>query len=251
MKKQNTKNFATVLEEEQNNFKATMVKYPKETGYADRLLYLYDNLYNQFSSAYPRNLIPILQMYWTCFRGFIISTQLMFQLHIPEAYTIISRSAEAVASARRMSMNPEKIPEWIKAERNKSKPLMRVLGKKLFKNGDKVIYPEISNIYELTSEYGRHPSFKSIIFFSGLSQIETENRVVFTYSDIDEDKSNNGRYLNYQIYAYLKFLFAFREIFKRYLTDAWVEKLKRLEDEHAKYREKFTNYIRQGSDQKF
>ncbi len=234
MDSKKTKDFEVVSEEEINNFKATVVRYPEEMKHANKLLYLYESLASHLHE-YPHDLIPVLQMYWTCFRGYLISGQLMFQAHLPEAYAIISRSAEAVASARKMSMNPEKVPGWITAEKNTSQPFRRLLGK-LFPEEDKIVYPEIFNIYELMSEYGRHPSFKSTIFFSGLGRMKTENRVDFTYCDI-EDELNLRRSLNYQIYAYLKFLSAFREIFKKYIAKEWVKELEQIEKEYGAFKE--------------
>lgn len=231
---QKFKNFKTILEEERNNFEATVNRYPEEMKYFDKLLYLYEKLFSHLAS-YPENLVPILQMYWNCFRGFLISTQLMFQTHIPEAYTIISRSAEAVASARKMFINPEKLPEWIKAEKENSKPFRRILGK-LFSEEDKLVYPEIFEIYKLTSNYGRHPNFESTIFFSKLHRIKSENMIYFNYCDID-DESILWRCLNYQIYAYLKFLSVFKEIFKKYIVKEWIKEYEKFEKEYKIYKE--------------
>lgn len=233
MKNPKTKDFTKILEEERNNIKATVGRYPEEAKYADKVLYLYENLASHLHE-YPKDLTPVLQMYWTCFRGFLISNQLMFQAHLPEAYAIISRSAEAVASARKMSMNPEKVLEWIRAEKETSQPFRRLLGK-LFPKENKIVYPEIFNIYKLTSEYGRHPSFASTIFFTGWGQTKTENEVVFTYSDIG-DELNLRRCLNYLIYAYLKFLSAFREIFKKYLDKEWVKEYEQIKSEYGAYK---------------
>ncbi len=238
-----SKNFATVTEEEIGNFKATAGRLPDEMKHTDNVLYLYQNLAGNLST-YPRELTPILQMYWTCLRGYLISGQLIFQAHIPEAAAIISRSAEAVASARKMSVNPEKIEEWVKAEKDTYQPFRRILGK-LFPEEDKFVYPEIFNIYELMSEYGRHPSFKSTIFFSGLSRMKTENKVDFTYSDF-EDELNLKRCINYYIHAYLKFLSLFREIFKKYLSKEWVKEYEQVNAEYDVYRETLRGVFQSG-----
>jgi hypothetical protein len=229
-----SKNFAVVTEDELNNFRATACRLSEEMKHVDNVLYVYERLTDNLST-YPRDLTPILQMYWTCLRGYLISGQLLFQAHIPEAAALISRSAEAVASARKMSLNPEKIEEWIKAEKDTSQPFRRILGK-LFPEEDKLLYPEIFNIYELMSEYGRHPSFKSTIFFSGLGRMKTENKVDFIYSDF-KDELNLKRFINYYIHAYLKFLSAFREIFKKYLSNEWLKEYERVTSEYDVYRE--------------
>ena len=171
-------------------------------------------------------------MCWTCFRGFLISTQLMFQTHIPEAFTIISRSTEAVVLARKMFTNPEKLPEWVKAKKENSKPFRHILGK-LFPEEDKLVYPEIYEIYKLTSNYGRHPNFESTIFFSNLEIIKSEKKVYFNYFDF-EHESNLWRCLNYQIYAYLKFLSVFKEIFKKYEVKEWIKEFEEFEKEYKK-----------------
>lgn len=243
MDNKKNKDFMTILEEERNNLKASVGRFPKEMEYADKLLYLYENLANRLQ-AYPRELTPVLQMYWTCFRGYLISTQLMFQAHLPEAYAIISRSAEAVASARKMSMNPEKVPEWIKAEKDTSQPFRRILGK-LFPEEDTLIYPEVFNIYELMSEYGRHPSFKSTIFFSGLARMKTENKVVFTYCDF-EDETNLKRSINYQTNAYLKFLSVFVKVFKKHIAKEWVKEYEHFEGEYRAYKGTLRDVSRDG-----
>lgn len=238
-----TKNFAIISEEEKNNFNATVGRYPEKMKYADKVLYLYANQASHLHD-YPRDLTPVLQMYWDCFRGFLISGQLIFQAHIPEASAIISRSAEAVASARKMAVNPEKIEEWIKDEKDTSQPFRRILGK-LFPEEDKLVYPEIFNIYELMSEYGRHPSFRSSIFFSGFGRMNTENKVDFTYSDF-EDELNLKRCINYYIYAYLKFLSVFREIFKKYLSKEWIKEYEQIVVEYDVYRETLRSVFQSG-----
>jgi hypothetical protein len=237
------KNFATISDEETNNFKASVGRFPEEARYSDRLLYLYENLASNLP-GFPRDLTPILQMYWTCFRGFLISSQLMFQAHIPEAYTLISRSAEAAASARKMSIYPEKIPGWIEAEKGTSRPFIRMLGT-LFPKGDEVIYPDVFGIYELTSEYGRHPSFKSTIFFSGFGRMETENKVDFTYCD-SENETNLKQGINFQIYAYLEFLSVFRVVFNKYLTKEWTKEYEQFESEYGVFKETLRSVFQSG-----
>lgn len=228
------KDFSTITEEEKQNFKATVHKFLNELEYADKLLYLYENLASNLHK-YPRELTPILQMYWTCLRGLLISGQLTFQAHIPEAYAIISRSAEATASARKMFLNQNKIQDWIKAEKDSSQPFRRILGK-LFPSDDKLIYPEIFNIYELTTDYGRHPNFKSTIFFSSFGQMKTENKVNFAYCDID-DELNLRRYVNYLTYAYWKFLSVFVTIFNKYLDKKWLKEYKEGEQDWDTFRD--------------
>lgn len=228
------KDYSTITEEEMYNFKATVIRFPSELKYADKLLYLYENLASNLHK-YPRELTPILQMYWTCLRGLLISGQLTFQAHTPEAYAIISRSAEATASARRMYLNQDKIQEWIKAEKDSTQPFRRILGK-LFPSGDKLIYPEIFNIYELTTDFGRHPNFKSTIFFSDFGQMNSDNKVNFAYCDID-DELNLRRCVNYLIYAYWKFLSVFVTIFEKFIDRKWLEEYKESEEKWNIFRD--------------
>lgn len=229
-------NLQSVHEAEVNNFRATYQMFPDEVKYINKLLPLYESL-NRNLSTYPRTQIPVLQMLWMCFRGFLTSTKLLFETHIPEAYAIISRSAEAVGAARKMSLHPNKIPEWVERKKKSSQPFRRILGE-LFPKGDNVVSPQIFDIYELTTEHGRHPNFTSTIFFSDFGRMNTENIVDFNYFDFDSDNPNNlRRCLNYQIYAYLKFLTVFREIFKKYLSKEWVKGLEEVEQEYGIYKE--------------
>lgn len=235
-----SKNFATILEEEVNNFETTASRYPEEMKYADIALILYEDVANHLQK-YPKDLTPVLQMYWACFRGYLISSQLMFQAHIPEAYTIISRSAEAVAMARKMSLNNELILKWVTAKSKDNARPPHHLGT-LFPKGDNVLHPEIYQIYKLTNNYGRHNNLGSTTFFTNLSKIKTENSVVFTYCDID-DEINLRECLNYQIYAYLKFLSAFREIFKKHLAKEWIKRFEQIESDYVAYKETLRDVI--------
>jgi hypothetical protein len=226
----------SVLKAEVNNFQATHQMFPDEVKYTNKLLSLYQ-VFNRSLSTYPRAQIPVLQMLWMCFRGFLTSTKLLFETHIPEAYAIISRSAEAVGAARKMSRHPDKIPEWVEREKETSQPFRRILGE-LFPKGDKVVFSQIFDIYVLTTEHGRHPNFTSTIFFSDFGRMNTENMVDFNYFDFDKDNPITlRRCLNYQIYAYLKFLSAFREIFKKYLTKEWVKDFELFESDYGVYKE--------------
>jgi len=243
MNNSKTKDFATISEEERNNFKTTVGRFPKEMKYADKLLYLYENLASHLHD-YPRNLTPVLQMYWVCFRGFLISTQLVFEAHIPEAYAILSRSAEAVGVARKLSQHPDKVEQWIKKDRKTSQTFIKML-KPLFPQEDKVVYPEVFDIWDLTTEHGRHPNFASTIFFSDFGRMKTENKVDFNYCDF-EDEVNLRRCVNYQIYAYLKFLSAFREIFKKHLEKEWVKEFERVESEYGIYKEALRGVFQSG-----
>jgi hypothetical protein len=235
----------SIHDAEVNNFRATYQMFSDEVKYTNKLLSLYESL-NRNLSTYPRTQIPVLQMLWMCFRGFLTSTKLLFETHIPEAYAIVSRSAEAVGAARKMSLHPNKIPEWVELEKETSQPFRRILGK-LFPKDDKVVSPQIFDIYELTTEYGRHPNFTSTIFFSDFGRMSTENMVDFNYFDFDSNNPTDlKRCLNYQIYAYLKFLSAFKEIFKKYLTKEWVKEYKQVEAEYGAFKQTLRGIFQSG-----
>lgn len=235
----------SVIEAEINNFQATHQMFPEEDKYLNKLLSLYET-FNRNLSTYPRTQIPILQMFWMCFRGFLTSTTLLFETHIPESYTITSRSAEVVGLARRMSLLPSKIPEWVEREKKTSQSFRRIFGT-LFPTGDRTVFRQVFEIYELTTEYGRHPNFASTIFFSDFGRMNTENMVDFNYFDFNsENPVNLRRCLNYHIYAYLKFLSAFREIFKKCLSKEWVSELEQAEGEHEAYKQTLRNIFQSG-----
>lgn len=228
------KDFSTISEEEINNFKATFSSLPDEAVFANRLLHLYETLAENLNE-YPRELTPVLQMYWTCFRGYIIGGQLTFQAHLPESFAILSRSAEAVGVARKLSKHPDKIEGWVKKDRKTSKVFIQMF-KPLFPKDDSLVYPEIFNIWDLTTEHGRHPNFASTIFFSVFGRMKTENKVDFVYCDF-EDEINLRRSINYLIYSHSKFLSAFREIFKKHLAQAWVDDFEKFTGEYSTYKE--------------
>ena len=234
-------NLLSILKLEVVNLDVTASRYPAEIEYANKILALYENITNSLYK-YPKYLIPVLQMYWVCFRGYLVSSQLMLQAHIPEAYTIIGRSAEAVAIARKMSLNHQLILKWIMAENKDGARPSHRLGR-LFPKGDAVLYPNIYQIYKNTSDYGRHNNLGSTTFYTDLNKVKTENKVTFTYCDVD-DEINLRRCLNYQILAYLNFLTAFREMFKKYLESAWITKFKQVESEYMVYKETLRNVLR-------
>ncbi len=235
----------TLLKGEVNNFQATCQMFPDEVKHIDKLLSLYE-IFNRNLSIYPRSQISILQMFWMCFRGFLTSTKLLLETHISESYTITSRSAEVVGLARRMSLLPSKIPEWVEREKKTSQSFRRIFGI-LFPTGDKAVFRQVFDIYELTTEHGRHPNFASTIFFSDFDRMNTENMVDFNYFDFDRDNLTNlKRCLNYQIYAYLKFLSAFREIFKKYLTKEWVKEYERVETDYRAFKETLRGVFQSG-----
>lgn len=240
------KDFYTIIEEEKNNFLISSKKFPEEFMYLNKLLFLYENFLSNLNLDQKRQ-IAIDQMFWFCFRGFIISTQLMLEAHISEAYTIISRSAEALAAARKMSLNPEKIRDWVNnVVKYDSKPFRRVLGK-LFPKEDKLLYPEIYEIYKLTTNYGRHPNFESTIFFTEIKtnskEINSEDRDSLLYCDV-ADELNLKRCINYLIYAFYKFLSVFKVIFKRFISKNWLKHYYELEKEYTSYRKKLEQIFR-------
>ncbi len=66
--------------------------------------------------------------------------------------------------------------------------------------------------------------------------MKTDNKVDFNFCDF-EDEVNLKRCVNYLIYAYLKFLSAFREIFKKHLTKEWGKEFEQIESEYRSYKE--------------
>lgn len=229
------KDIDTVINEEFSNAKASLGKFPEEAILLNSLLRLYKSLPSNLKT-YPRDQVPVLQMFWMCLRGYLISSKLLFEAHIPESYAILSRSAEAVASARKMAMNPEKIEGWIKREKETGQNFRRILGE-LFPKKDKILSPKILEIYQLSSEHGRHPTFNSTIFFSNFKMMNSENRVEFIYCDIG-DELNLRRSINYLIYCYYEFMIVFIHIFKKYLKQHWLDEFMVFEDLFDHHRNK-------------
>jgi hypothetical protein len=217
-------NIRAISDAELKNVVASLQKHVAEHGLIDKLIKLYVAVPDSFTDTYPRERIPILQMFWTCYRGFLVSTQLVLEAHIPESYAITSKSAEAVAIAQKFNLHPEKIEPWVRANKEDDQPFRRLLGP-LFPKEDGLLQPEIFGIYLLTTEHGRHPNFSSTAIYSDFDKIRSENTVVFGFNDMLDDGTNYRRNLNYNIFAYFKFLIAFSEIFGKYLNKNWVKEL--------------------------
>lgn len=224
-----------VADAELNNLRASLQKSSQERQFIDRLISLYKDVPDSFAQVYPRERIPILQMFWTCFRGFLISTELTLQGHFSESYTIASKSAETVAIAQKFNLFPDKIEGWIKRNKEEDQPFRRLLGK-LFPENDPVLQPDIFNIYELTSEYGRHPNFSATIFYSNFDQVNTTNTVLFDFNDYG-DETNFQRVLNYTIHIYCKYLVAYSKILGDYLNEDWKSNLDAFNKDFNKYKE--------------
>jgi len=226
------KDILAIAEAELDNIKVSLQKYPTEYGLIDKLIKLYIVIPNIFIKDYPREKIPIIQMFWTCYRGFLISIQLALQGHITESYAITSKSAEAIALAQKFNLHLNKIEAWVKRNKKEDQPFRRMF-KNLFPKNDRVVQPNIFEIYDLTSEYGRHPNFSSTAFYSHFDKMNSEGTVLFSFNDLD-DETNFHRNLNYIIYAYHKFLEAFSKILRDYLTKEWI---KELDDFDAAFRQ--------------
>jgi hypothetical protein len=233
--KQKIKGLNSIIIEEYNNLKISIKKFPQEFYYINQLIVIYQELPRNINK-YPGEKIPVLSMFWSCLTGLIIGSRLILEGHIPEAYALISRSAEAVAYARKMAENPEKISLWIKKDNNNPKKFKKEFGYP-FPKEDSLLYPDIFNIYYITTNYGRHQNLSSTIFFTDLNNLKKDNKVYFNFSYF-EDKVNLRRYINYTIYAFLKFLNAFRHIFKDYLSNTWIQKYKGLDKEYNNYKNK-------------
>jgi len=174
-------------------------------------------------------------MFWSCFNDFSISTRLILETHVPEAYSIVSRSTEGVGYARKMSLNPELIPIWINKNELTNNEFRDKFGKP-FPANDSLLHPEIFSIYNLTSNYGRHQNMESTVFFSDFEELNN-NKVNFNYSYID-DQINLQRCINYIIYSYIKILSVFKEIFVNYLSKEWLDEFNKFEGQFDRHKEK-------------
>jgi hypothetical protein len=142
--KQKIKDLNSIIIEEYNNLKISIKKFPQEFYYINQLIVIYQELPRNINK-YPREKIPVLSMFWSCLTGLIIVSRLILEGHISEAYALISRSAEAVAYARKMAKNPEKISLWIKKDNNNPKKFKKEFGYP-FPKEDSLLYPDIFNI---------------------------------------------------------------------------------------------------------
>lgn len=233
MKNHKSTSFLTFVKLDTQNLKASWHKNREESCLIEDLLYLYQN-FSRNLKTYPREQIPVISMFWSCLSGYVISTRLCLETHIPEAYALISRSAEAVGYARKMSKESKKTLIWINKDKANIKEFRTKFGQP-FPSDDKLLYPEIYDIYNLTTNYGRHQNLESTIFSSNLN-ILNKNKIIFNYSYID-DEINLHRCINYTIYAYYKFLFCFKEIFFNYLFANWINYFVNYEERFNKHRD--------------
>lgn len=224
----------SLADAELNNVRAILQKHPKEQEFIDRLISLYKNLPDNFIKEYPRERIPILQMFWTSFRGFLISTEMTLQGHISESYAITSKSAESLAIAQKFNLYPDKIEVWVRKNKDDSQTFRRLIGT-LFPENDPVLQPKVFNMYDLTSEYGRHPNFATTAFYSNFEQINTDNKVLFTFNDF-EDELNLKRAINYNIFAYQSLLIGYSVIFKEFLKSEYKLTLDTFNTDFEKYK---------------
>jgi len=232
------KNIINIFEEEKNNLYVSIKKFKEEIKFLNKVGFLYQYFIKAIEN-YPKEKVLILQMFYSCFINFYISTELILKTHIPEAYTIISRSAETVALARKFSQSSEIMNMWLKSKKNKK--FIDKYGK-LFPEEDSFLYPEIYNIYNLTSNYGRHPNFESTIFFTDTSDLNN-NIINFNFSYID-DEQNLRRCVNYLIYCYLKFLELFNEIFKENLNKKYLYEFNFVKNNFNLYKKSLLNLFK-------
>lgn len=230
MSKTHNKDFLQFIADEQSNLKSTWSLFPNEAKLTQEILGLYKDLNNNLNT-YPRELTPVLQMYWICFRGFIVGTTLAFQIHYSESLAILSRCAEAVAIARKLQMHPNLVEKWIKKAESSSEPFRKLFAP-LFPKEDRVLIPDILDIYNLSSDHGRHPNFQSTIFFSDFGKMKTENQVVFTFTDTN-DITSVLRFISYNASSHIKFLKALTAIFNGYLAKEWLDEFKNVEEHFA------------------
>ncbi len=228
------KNLEEIAKEELSNLVTSKKKFPQETQFVDKLIHLYSQLYQNLSS-YPREQIPILTMYWNCFGNLIHASRMAFEGHVPETYTLMSKSAESLGVARKLSQNPNLIETWItRSDMSKSK--FRKKWGKPFPEDDEFLHPEVYHIYDMTSDYGRHPNLTASIFNIDLSEIHTDDRVTFKHSYF-EDEVNLQRIINHLINTYILFARKFAHIFEEYVSEDWLKELKQIESDFNDYKE--------------
>lgn len=228
------KSLAAILNEEFGNFRVSQHKFKDESVFIDRLVALYQKLPKNLST-YPREQVPIISMFWNCFGNLIQSAIMAFQGHVPEMYTLMSKSAESLAVARKLSLNPELIKTWITRSDMTKSQFKKKWGSPLPKD-DQFLHPEVYHIYDMTSDYGRHPNLTASIFNIDLSEIQTANRVTFKYSYL-EDEVNLQRMINHLIQTYIMFARKFSIIFDGHLSTNWLEELSQIEADFNEYKE--------------
>jgi hypothetical protein len=212
--------FISNSEAELSNFKETYRLFPNEFILFEELLELYKNLNSSFLKKPTDNLVPIIQMDFICFRGFLISTQLMGQGHFSEAYSIISRSSEAVGYAVVMNIDKEKGKIWI--EKSGTKEFHDLFGEP-FPKGEKLLHPTIFSIYKITRRYGSHTNFDSIIHSFTKNEDRKFTMIYCDFNDIKWMKRN----LMFIVHSYVEFLLVFCNLFSNFLDKTYSKQVEK------------------------
>lgn len=208
--------FETVADTELKNLRETLRAFPEEHKLLEELLKLYKTFISSLNSKAHDSDFPALQMFFICFREYLVSAQLTSQGHFSEAYTIISRASEAVGYGVVMKEDVEKAKLWVTTSGKKD---FKALFGPPFPKGHKLLHPTIFHIYNSTRNYGSHANFGSTIHF--ISQIEP-SKFEFVYSDIN-DIDWMKRNLLMVLHSFTEFIIVFKSLFGDYLHDDWKE----------------------------
>lgn len=222
--------FLTVSETEVKNFKETLNGFSEEHNLLEELL----KLYKTFISSCNKNLkdtdVPTLQMYFICFREFLVSSQLVGQGHFSEAYSIISRASEAVGYGVVMKQDANKGKVWI--ENSGKKDFKKLFGEP-FPKGNKLLHPTVFHIYNLTRDYGGHANFASTIHFVSITGKLSYEFVYCDYNDTSWIKRN----LLMSLHSFTEFLIVFKQLFSKNLELNWIDELNKYVDKWILYRD--------------
>lgn len=227
----------SLTEEQDNNYKTSILKFPQEYKASELLLALYIS-FSPSIKKIPDTKECIMRLYWTTLRGFVCTSKLAFGLHFTESIALISRSSESVAVARKLDRHPEKIKLWLSKEPLEFKKFSREFGI-LFPPDDKLLHPDIFRIWNITSEFGRHPNFSSTGFYTSYENEGENTFLTFRYSDKIGDYNIQSNII-FQIECYIKFLRVYMTIMQNSLDPLWVEQFEKFESSFFEYSSTFS-----------
>ncbi len=233
-------NLVEIFYAENENISKSLQSLPKEKEILDKLLELYNSFYSEINNTVeklPGDYSPEIIMFQQTHRGFIISIRLILQGAIPEAFTLLSRCAESVAVARKLNKHPHFKTKWITSKSN----FRQTLGKKreqLFPRSDKLLYPLINDIYDFTSNHGRHPNFGATITSFKIKKSKNNSKeFIFAYPDFEFiNQKFFKKTVNYFILAHINFLKVFIDIFRKNLSKTYIARYKKLIKEFENYK---------------
>lgn len=230
----------SISELDSKNIKGSIDNFPTEAGLFDDLIKLYAQFSDALNSSIPDTKVAEYQLFWISLRGLFTASSLIFSAHIAEAYTIISRSAEAAGYANHIRKTPNKASVWI-TKPHDSNAFMNAFKPRW--DGSEV--EKVKRAYKLTRDYGVHSNLSSTVFHQ-IKQ-KTSEGMQNVYTDIGNIK-NLHRCMVYVLYSYEAITEIFALSFDELLSPKWKQDFSVFQTKFEKHLESLKEYFTDHSD---